>query len=163
MFRYLVFAVALGACSSGSGPSDAGTSAACNALTVSGDFVPETAATGTAPTAAGGPIADGTYLVTRVDVYPPSIPTSGTSKGTYQITGDQVEIVSAYSPTSPSVITNSNYSASTDGTTWTLTRTCPLPAVVDPESYTATPTTILFIVSPATPGAGTYVQTLTKQ
>jgi len=141
-----------GAGAGGTGGGASGSTGACNTLTVSGNPIMQMAATGAAPTPTGGTIVDGTYALTRYDVYPPASPSLSPYRATYRITGNQVEVASG----GGTIISNLNYTATTTGASWNLTGTCP----VSPQTsipYTATATTLLVF-----DGAG-YLQVLTRQ
>ena len=141
-----------GAGGSGGGAGGTGGAAVCNTLTASGDVVIQTAATGSAPAPAGGTIANGTYVLTSNEVFPPGSSASASSKETLRITGNQMERALAYL----GFVSQLNYSISTAGTTLTATATCP---VGDAFSlpYTATATTLVIF------GDATSVQTYTRQ
>ena len=120
--------------------------AGCNDLTVSGDAVKTTAGVGSAPTPAGGTIMDGTYLLTKVELYPPSYPAGPWGKETLRITGSKMEDVvqAAFASTSETA----TYSISTAGTALMFTQICPTPmpndgGVTPPYYYTATATTFI--------------------
>jgi hypothetical protein len=159
-----------GAASGGAAGSAAGGAvgtAACNALTSTGwnpAGVHKMAAAGTPPTAAGQPIADGRYILTREDVYPPDAADTVPVGATIVISGNQEQYFMDYESTGIAVYIN--YSLSAAGTTLTSTVTCASsnynglsPATVGSVStlsYTATATTLLLF-------NGNLVQTFTKQ
>jgi hypothetical protein len=122
------------------------------------------AATGTPPTPAGQPIADGRYVLTREDVYPPDAADTVPVGATIVIAGNQEQYFMDYESTGIAVYIN--YSISAAGTTLTSTVTCASsnynglsPATVGSMStfsYSATATTLLLF-------DGNLVQTFTKQ
>lgn len=151
----------------GSGAAGAGGATACNALTSSGwnpAGVHKTAATGSPPTPAGQPIADGRYILTREDVYPPDAADTVPVGATIVIAGDQEQYFMATESTGLAYYIN--YSISETGTTLTSTVTCASsnfkgvsPATVGSIStspYSATATTLLLF-------NGNLVQTFTRQ
>jgi hypothetical protein len=119
----------------------------------SGMAVTQVAAVGTAPTPAGGTIADGTYVYTRSDVYAPASLNSVISRATLRTSGNRLEMVVVESGTA---VSNATYMTSTAGTTWTWTGTCPVRAAY-PQPYTATASTLVLFTG------GTVVDTFTKQ
>jgi len=127
-------------------------SGACNDLTVSGNAITQTAATGTAPTPAGGTIADGTYVLTRYDVYAPGSPSASPYRVKYRVTGNLLEVATG----GGTIISNLNYSTTVSGSAWNLTGTCPVsaPAAVP---YTATATMLFVFNGPD------HVQVFVKQ
>jgi hypothetical protein len=138
------------------GTAGAGGVALCNNLTVTGDFIPQTAGTGTAPTPVGGSIADGTYVLTKVEIFSPLTPSANLLKVTMKVTGKDLQWVSV---TGTSAAWNvQSYTTETFGTNWVLTGTCPSAAItpVTPPRFTAMPTSLLLFI------AG-QVQTYTKQ
>jgi hypothetical protein len=134
----------------------AGGGAVCNNLTVTGDFIPQTAGTGTAPTPTGGTIADGTYVLTKVEVYSPATPNADLLKVTMKVTGKVVQWVSVTS--AGAAVTTQSYTTEIFGTNWSLTGTCPSAAIspVPPPRFTASASGLLLFI------AG-QVQTYTKQ
>jgi len=148
------------------GAAGTGAAAACNALTSTGwnpAGVHKTAATGSPPTPGGLSIADGRYILTREDVYPPDTADTVPVGATIVIAGNQEQYFMGYESTGLAVYIN--YSISEAGTTLTSTVTCASsnlgvsPATVGSVStspYTATATTLLLF-------NGNLVQTFTKQ
>lgn len=113
------------------------------------------------PAPQGGPIADGTYWQTSLQIYTgPNGPAgkSGTSQSTALIQGETVQIVSAGQPTRRTVTL-----MAADGG-FTSVDTCP-DSQTSVGGYTATPTTLTIFLDGGTDDAGprTVVETLTKQ
>jgi hypothetical protein len=110
------------------------------------------AASGSPPTAAGGAIADGTYHLTSIDVYPPSLPSSSPIRTTVRFAGNQLEFATG----GGTLISYTNYAISTSGTVLTLIGTCP---VIAPSStpYSATATALMVYNGPD------VIQTYAKQ
>jgi len=116
--------------------------AACSAsLPITGNYIPQVAATGTPPTPGGGTIVDGTYDLTKDDLYPPSPPSTFSIKETIRLTGDVLE--EAGIAETSTTTTYYRYTFTTSGTQWTLTNVCPPAAPLAPTGYTATDTTLL--------------------
>ena len=133
-----------------------GGAALCNDLTAKGDFIPQTAGTGTAPTPAGGTIADGTYVLTKVEIYSPMTPSATLLKVTMKVTGKELEWLSV---TGTSAASNAqSYTTEILGTNWVLTGTCPSAAItpITPPRFTASASGLMLFI------AGQY-QTYTKQ
>jgi len=145
-----------GATGTAGGTPGAGGGAVCNNLTVTGDFIPQTAGTGTAPTPTGGTITDGTYVLTKVEVYSPATPNAELLKVTMKVTGKDLQWVSVTS--AGAAITTQSYTTQIFGTNWSLTGTCPSAAItpVTPPRFTASASGLLLFI------AG-QVQTYTKQ
>jgi hypothetical protein len=100
---------------------------------------------------AGGMIADGTYLLTRYDIYPPSsVGGSLSSKETLRITGNRLEDA-RIDQDAPTTTTNINLSFSASGTALAMTRTCGAMGSFS-QDFTATATTLSFIgIQPLVP------------
>jgi hypothetical protein len=147
---------AAGVTGSTGGSGGTGGGVLCNDLTVTGDFIPQTAGTGTMPTPTGGSIADGTYVLTKVEVYSPLTPDATSLKVTMKIAGKTLQSVTA-SNTSAATATAS-YTTAVFGTNWALTGTCPSAAITPatPPRFTATAITLVLYI------AG-QVQTYAKQ
>lgn len=115
----------------------------CNTLAISGPLITQMAALGSAPMPAGGTIGDGTYVMTRYDVYAPASPSASPIKATIRVAGNQLD----YATGTDTLMSNATYSTSTSGTTWFLTGTCPV-APTTQGAYTATPTAIMLFSNP---------------
>lgn len=63
----------------------------CNAVVNGASVIGETAGVGTRPTPLGGTIADGTYFLTKHEVFPPGNPGATTRKRTIVFTGNTFE------------------------------------------------------------------------
>jgi hypothetical protein len=140
----------------GGGNGNGGTGGApCNTVALGGEVITSIAATGVVPTPSGGTIADGTYLLTKSQAYPPATLPSWSMRLAYRITGNLLEVAEDSGSGTP--IFAYNYSTSTAGTTWYLTETCGGGIVgASPSPYTATPTTLTLINE-------TFVWTFTRQ
>jgi hypothetical protein len=82
------------ACPSGGAPPPVDAGTACTDLANLGATVTEAAATGMQPAPAGGTVADGTYVLTKWEIYPPgsaSVPAQ--HRITFRLTGTHMEIV----------------------------------------------------------------------
>lgn len=115
-------------------PTDSG---ACTSAVNGGTVIPETAGSGTFPTPAGGTILDGTYYLTKHEVYPPGAPDANMRKrtwvfssGTFQAVNDDIG----------KPATKLSGTMAVSGTKVTLTVTCPM-SVVATINFTATATT----------------------
>jgi hypothetical protein len=141
------------------GALDAG--ARCNDVVNTAPAVTATYPDAAFPVAAGGPVLDGTYHMTRLAIYPGGTPEPA---GT---THRETDVITHTSPTTIAVQTvvarNSepdarfNFSAELSGSSLLLTRTCP-PADPFPESYTATGNDFSILIESAS-----VVNTTTKQ
>ncbi|HVJ88668.1 MAG TPA: hypothetical protein VM580_02625 [Labilithrix sp.] len=126
-----------------SGSGDAGADAAqdaatsCTTGTNGGSVISETAGVGEIPTPAGGTITDGTYVLTKHEVYPPGSPDENTRKRTMIFSGDSIQVIEDDPGRSP-VRAAGTYTI--DGSTLNVTITCPV-ADSATLSFTATATT----------------------
>jgi hypothetical protein len=144
-----------GAAGSGTGGS---AGAACNTLVNIGTEVAETPGTGTAPTPTGGPTpADGTYVLTKLEVYPGSAATSAKHKITTEMTGTTAQnlVESTGLP-----IRRDTWTVALSGTTADVTVTCPSNGMTFSFGYSSTTTEFKQLL---TSGATTQVLTFTKQ
>jgi len=136
----------------------------CTALPQEGASVDVVASTDPVPTAAGGSIVSGTYLLTTAKVYG-SQAADGTKvltvgKVTLKFTGTAFETIVTDDKAKE---TRSTGTAAAAGTNLTLTTTCQFPAPAKAPAvatYTATATT-LTVISPF--GTGTIAQLYTKK
>lgn len=120
-----------------SSTSDAAT--ACNALANLGSVVAETAGGGAKPTPAGGALYDGTFVLTKHEVFSPSSPDSNVRRRTIKITGNTIEYVAndnngADERTAGTLVVN--------GTDFDFSVTCPATAMVS-VPYTLTSTELV--------------------
>src|SRR4029079_5561775 len=76
------------------GTPGAGGGAACNNLTVTGDFIPQTAGAGAGPTPTGGTMHGAHSVLTKVEVYSPATPNANLLKVTMKVTGKDLQWVS---------------------------------------------------------------------
>jgi hypothetical protein len=129
-----------------------GAGGSCNDLTVSGILIMQMAAAGPPPIPAGGNISDGTYVLTRYNVYPPASPSVAPIRTRYQVSGSSLEVATG----GGAIISKSNYSTSISGAFLSLTGTCPPRAGIS-IPFTATATELLIF------NGSDYVQTFTKQ
>jgi hypothetical protein len=120
-----------------------------------GAAVPEVRGVGTMPTPAGGTIADGTYHLTKWEIYPPGSVDAYMRTETWVISGGALQAVS-HKDSDPDKRSAGTFSPS--GSTLTLNVTCPGTATLS-TTYTATPTTIQFFET----GSDQEVHTYTKQ
>ena len=130
---------------------------ACTNLAPTGPAVVETAGSGSAPAAAGGTIAGGTYQLTAWAVYSPATPDVTRSRNlAMRFSGSNFEVAGTDSSTDAV-----NYTASwtTTNKTLTTTWTCGPTGSVQ-QGYTASSTQLL-ILSPRS--GGVEVETWTLQ
>lgn len=81
--------------STDTGSADSGDAAiGCGTVTNVGMQVPETAGVGAYPTPTGGTLADGTYVLTKFEIYPPGSVDPFKRKQTLVIAGGKVDFVS---------------------------------------------------------------------
>jgi len=124
----------------GGGGTDTSTpvdSGACTSAVNGGTVIPETAGSGAFPTPAGGTILDGTYYLTKHEVYPPGAPDANMRKrtwvfssGTFQAVNDDIG----------KPATKLSGTMAVSGAKVTLTVTCPM-SLVATINFTATATT----------------------
>lgn len=127
----------------------------CNAIASAGEPVPETAGAGAMPTPAGGAIADGTYVLTAWEIYPPGSVDAFQRRETFVFAGNTVESLSQ-KDAEPEQRRAGTYS--TSGTTWSISLSCPVTQTVD-LPYTATPTTLqIFEIGPDVAEVHTYTK-----
>ena len=110
---------------------------ACNAVVNGASVVGETAAAGAIPPPAGGTIADGTYYLTKHEIFAPSTPDANSRKRTIVFAGNTVQTHENDTGRAPSQ-NSGTYTVS--GSNITFTITCPISATVT-IPYTATATT----------------------
>ena len=162
----------------GSGPMDSGggtdtgsstdtgaVMTACNTLQNTAPVVHIDLAPGTAPKPTGGTVPDGTYYVTKYDVYgaPGTGDAGATTANTYQgasvVKSGMYNVVNA---TNGAVSQASSGTISESGTQIMLEQTCPSPATVPFAGYSSDGTKVVTLIG--TPGLqGTAVFTYTKQ
>jgi len=159
-----------GACGSGSGTSTGDT---CNSVALSGPCVTPQLSTVTAPTGAGGPISNGTFLLTSETLYAdPDAGIALTNGALTQAARRQTFVLSNATSTSFTLdqvsisgtrTGRSHGTAAVAGTMVTFTPTCPPPTDAGDDSnngtFTFTGTTITLIQSTA---VGTLVSVYTK-
>jgi hypothetical protein len=124
--------------------------------------IPESVTNAPAPTPAGGAIADGTYVLTKVQVYVAPAEATTFSQhyfGIVRIAGSAFEAITAIEGVSDS--SSAAGTVSTTGSSIAFTRTCPSPAAGSPESYTADPSHLVTSQPFAT--NATMVMTFTRQ
>lgn len=125
----------------------------CNGVVNGASVIGEVAGTGTKPTPAGGTIVDGTYYLTKHEVFAPASPDANTRKRTIVFAGNTFQ--THENDTGKNEVQLSG-TFTTSGAAVTLTVTCPIMATTT-IPYTATATTI------ATFSASDDVFTSTKQ
>jgi hypothetical protein len=131
---------------------------ACTTLQNAGGNVSESRGTGFAPSPAGGALGDGTYVLTRYDVYPgASANTSYQRRVTLRITGGIFESISTET-SAPTPLARAGFEVAMSGTL-TVVWTCGASGNVQ-SGYTATPTTLILI---SQSNGETDVQTYAKQ
>jgi hypothetical protein len=118
--------------------------------------VPEVAGVGAMPTAAGGAIADGTWVLTKWEIYPPGSIDAFLRKETFVFSAGTFAAVSQKDTAAEK---RNSGTVSTSGTTASLGVMCPVTGTVMTE-YTATATELKILEN-----AGTTheVHTYTKQ
>jgi hypothetical protein len=94
----------------------------CTTLT-STQPVTSQAGTGNYPTPAGGTIADGTYLLSKYEIWPPGNAAGVTRRSAFRVTGSQIETFELNETSGFSVKGTANYT--TSGSNITFTYTCP--------------------------------------
>jgi hypothetical protein len=100
-------------------PTDAGT---CNTLALTGTVVTRTCVAGEPPTAHGGTVEDGTYVLTSVTIYagcPDGGREQAIDRGTWVICGDQWETVQEGTPVGTT--SNQNFTITASGSSLTST------------------------------------------
>jgi hypothetical protein len=102
-------------------PGDSG--GGCTTATNGGALIPETAGVGTRPAAAGGTLLDGTYNLTKHEVYSPGTPDSNMRKRTWVFAGNTFQAIN--NDTGKPEVKLSGTKAE-NGTQVTLTVTCPM-------------------------------------
>jgi hypothetical protein len=122
--------------------SDAG--GACSDLQLTGSPVTDVGRDGTPPSATGGSVTDGTYVLTSNEVYPPgSAIVPRQRRMTLGIAGTRLEVVSQDSDT-PGVTLNASGTFTTTGISATITYSCGA-AGSFPLAYSATGTSLVLI------------------
>jgi hypothetical protein len=125
---------------------------------VSNQAVTSQPGTGPYPTPAGGAIADGTYLLSKYEIFPPDTTTGVTRRGALRFTGNKMEGYEFNETSGFSTKGSGTYTVS--GTTFTTAGTCP-PAPGYTKPFTATATEFVWF---ETNGTNKYeIWTYTKQ
>lgn len=160
--------LALGCGSSGSGNSGTagsggqagsgtgGGTGACNTLVDIGSPVAETAGSGTFPTGHGGPFNEGTYVLTKYEIFPPGTVDAYQRKETLRVTGSKIEIVRQRDNDPEARISGT---VTQSGNMLSFTQSCPPDQPVS-VPYTSTAAEVHLII--ASPGLN-EVHTYTKQ
>jgi hypothetical protein len=147
-------------------PTTDGGSRTCNALATSGPPITATFIAAAGPSAAGGAIAPGTYLLSSFAMYTGPGGESGNAAGavlsTAQITNGSIESVSENLSVQPDggatevvEVVSESGTFTTSGDAITVSFTCP-DVATGTQSYTATPTSFAFFETEPTDG-GTLV------
>lgn len=138
------------------GTAGAAGASACNTLQNLGQFVPETAGVGEFPAPQGGTLIDGTYVLTKYEIYPPGSVDAYQRKSTYRFTGGAIEMVEQ-KDTDPEMHVTGTFEV-TGAASGVLHATCP--EVADrPASFTATPTEFkLFVIKSGMNEVHTFVK-----
>jgi len=110
----------------------------CNYVPVEGATVMSTCAGGEPPTAQGGPIADGTYVLQFVTLYG-GCPIEGTLITRLEICADQWQVAENYAGDAGALLVRMNFMAVVNASSVTLTPTCVANATeaASTPSYTA--------------------------
>lgn len=147
-----------GAGGAGGAAGAAGAGGDCNSLPLLGGLVSESVVAGPMPAPAGGTVTDGTYVLTKWEVY------SGTPLGqqqelTLKFAAGHAQVAIHLQMGSTGAWASTNFDYSTSGTSLTANTTCPSPNSYSWE-YTASATQFLqFAVDPEY----SAVYTFTKQ
>ena len=146
----LVIALGAAACGGSSARPDAG----CATIANVGDSILAMDGIGTPPTPMGGTIADGTYVLTKLEAFPPEttspvFPFHKTT--TLEIAGSTMN-VATLNDDNPAGI-KGTATLTTSGTQLTITWVCGAGGTFD-QGYTATPSELIFIIPPG--GVETY-------
>ena len=115
-------------------PTDSG---GCQKVANGGGVVPETAGVGAFPAAAGGAVVDGTYYLTKHEVYPPSSPDANTRRRTFVFAGGTF---AAHDNDPGQSEKEFSGTFTTSGSKLPLSVKCPMTATAVLD-FTATPTT----------------------
>jgi hypothetical protein len=108
----------------------------CGTVANSGTAVSETVGGGTKPTPAGGALYDGTFVLTKHDVFPPSSPDAHVRKRTWRFSGSSFEYVEE-DDTDP--VQRISGTVSANGTMLSLSSDCPTTNSASvPDTLTAT-------------------------
>jgi hypothetical protein len=155
-------------------PTTDGGSKTCNALATSGPPITATFIAAAGPSAAGGAIVPGTYLLSSFAMYTGAGGESGNAAGALlgaaQITSGSIESVSENLSVQPDggatevvEVVSESGTFTTNGDAITVSFTCPGVAT-GTQSYTATPTSFAFFeTEPTDGGAVVVVTTYAKQ
>ena len=144
-------ALAVPGCMGDSGPPDP----PCAGVALLGASVTQVQATGSPPTPMGGTVADGIYVLTKEEAYPPVVvdPPFHRSE-TIQLTGTEMRAI-VVSDTFPDALTATAI-LTTSGVQATIEWVCGARGVFT-QGYTATTADLVFISAPG------IVSTFTKQ
>jgi hypothetical protein len=138
---------ALGTGDSGGPLGYGGTAPVCNQLAEDAPTYGLTADPGAAPTPLGGIVVDGTYVLNRQTIYGMTLPATEMGRVKVEITGStwqQAEAILPYD-VNPDRHTTSTFSV--QGTSLTMTRTCPSAGQPEISAYTADASSLtLFVV-----------------
>ena len=129
----------------GGDPSDGGT---CTALPIQGAVVDQNAVTGDPPNGSGGTVADGTYDLTLATLYAGAAGTPGPTglqfRGVLRLSGGTFERVHEEAITGqPPQEERTSGTFAAGGSTFSLSRDCPLPAAQDQLRYSAISNTLV--------------------
>jgi hypothetical protein len=127
---------------------------ACNSVALLGSAVGQTSGTGAAPTPQGGTLVDGTWVLTKSEVYS-GTPDTSTSQITFTTAGGKAQVVVKTATSVERV----NYDMTVNGTSLTAKETCPGSSEYS-YGFTATATEFTEFIAA---GNATQVNTYTKQ
>lgn len=140
----------------GSAQGGAAGAGQCTTLQNLGQYVPESAGVGDFPTPQGGAIPEGTFVLTKYEIYPPGSVDPYQRKSTLKITGSSVEMVEQ-KDNEPEQRSAGTFEV-TGTAQGTLHVVCPSTADM-PTSFTATATEFkLFVIKPGENEVHTFVK-----
>ncbi|HVH40683.1 MAG TPA: hypothetical protein VM925_00015 [Labilithrix sp.] len=119
-------------------PTDSG--GACNDVANAGSQVAEVAGGLTKPTPQGGTLEDGTYVLTKHEIYPPSAPDENTRRRTFRFAAGKIDYVSN-DGTKPEARSSGSFTV--NGTSLQLTVACPQGASAAALPFTANGNTLI--------------------
>lgn len=130
------------------------TNTGCTDLTLGGSAIPETAGPGLMPSPAGGTIADGTYHLTRWDIYPPGSIDPYRRTQTFKIAGNRLELINQRDS---DPVQKGSGTIAVSGSSIVITMNCPS-ASLDTIRFTVSGMQLMFVET-----SDNEVHVLTKQ